>query len=235
MRETFILTRRELKAYFDSPTAYVVLSIFLLIMGWFFSTNLFLQDRATLRTLFDLAPMVFLFFIPAVTMGTFAEERRSGTIELLFSLPIRDWQVIVGKILAPVTLTAVALGLTFFHAITVSMLGDLDFGATFGGYLGLLLFATAAIAIGLFASSLTRNQIVAFIVAFAIIFVLFMLDKVTQFVPGFMASVLEYLSMDYHYQNLLRGVIDTRDVLYYLSVTLFFGLLTGYNLARRPE
>lgn len=235
MRETLILTRRELKAYFDSPTAYVVLSIFLLITGWFFSTNLFLQDRATLRTLFDLAPMVFLFFIPAITMGTFAEERRSGTIELLFSLPVRDWQVIAGKTLAPLILTGVALAFTFFHALTVSLLGDLDFGATVGGYLGLSLFALAAVSIGLFASSLTRNQIVAFIIAFTVIFVLYMLDKVTVFVPGFLAGILEYLSLDYHYQNLLRGVIDTRDVLYYLSVTVFFGMLTAFNLAKRPE
>lgn len=235
MQTTWILTRRELRAYFDNPTAYVVLSVFLLIIGWFFANRLFLQNTASLRTLFNLALMVLMFFIPAITMGTFAEERRSGTIELLLSLPVRDWQVIAGKILAPVLLTVTALLFTLIHTYTIAELGDLDFGATVGGYLGLGLFALTCIALGLFGSSLTRNQIVAFIISFTLIFILYMLDKVTLFVPGWMAGVLEYLSLDYHYQNMLRGVIDSRDILYYLSVTGFFSLLTAHNLAQRPE
>ena len=113
--------------------------------------------------------------------------------------------------------------------------GALDFGATVGGYLGLFLMGTTCGAIGIFASSLTRNQIVAFILGFAIIFALFLLDKITTFVPGTLAGVLQYLGIDFHYQNLLRGVIDTRDVLYYLSMTAFAFLLTAYTLARRPE
>lgn len=235
MHETWTLTKRELQAYFGSPAAYVVLSVFLLLTGWFFGNALFLENVASLRSIFDVVPFIFLFFIPAITMSSFAEEQRSGTLELLLTMPVRDWQVITGKLLAVALFLIVALSLTSFYAVTLSFLGDLDFGATAGGYLGLLLFGIAGGAIGLFASSLTRNQIVAFILGFAIIFVLFLLDKVTQFVPGWMAGTLAYLGLDYHYQNLLRGVIDTRDVLYYVSVTFFACVLTAYSLARKPE
>ncbi len=235
MRQTWTLVRRELNASFDSPTAYVVLVVFLLITGWFFGNGLFLQNDASLRMLFNLAPLIFMFFVPALTMSTFAEERRAGTLELLLTLPVRDWQVILGKLLSVTLLLATAVGMTVFYAATIAWLGDPDFGATFGGYLGLLLLGVACSAIGMLASSLTRNQIVAFILGFAIIFAFYMLDKVTDFLPGFMAGALEYLSIDFHYRNLLRGVIDSRDVLYYLSLTLFASLLTAYNLSRRPE
>jgi ABC-2 type transport system permease protein len=235
MTQTWILTRRELRAFFDSPAAYVVLSVFLLLTGWFFSSTLFLENVASLRAVFDVVPFLFLFFIPALTMSTLAEERRSGTLELLLTMPVRDVQVVLGKLLAVVLFLALALVLTMGYALTLSLLGDLDFGAAVGGYLGLFLFGMTCGAIGIFASSLTRNQIVAFILAFGIIFVLFLLDKVTAFVPGWMAGVLQYLGLDYHYQNLLRGVIDSRDVLYYVSLTFFAILLTTYHLARRPE
>lgn len=235
MHETWTLTRRELHAYFDGPAAYVVLSVFLAITGWFFGNALFLQNVASLRSVFDIAPFIFLFFIPALTMSTFAEERRAGTLEVLLTLPVRDWQVIAGKLLAVALFLVATIALTVFYALTVSMLGDLDFGATVGGYLGLFLLGTTYGAIGIYASSLTRNQIVAFILGFAIIFVLFLLDKVTAFVPGSLASILQYLGTDFHYQNLMRGVIDTRDVLYYLSMTAFACLLTAYTLTRRPE
>ena len=235
MHETWTLTKRELHAYFDGPAAYVVLSVFLAITGWFFGSTLFLQNLASLRSVFSIAPFIFLFFVPALTMASFAEERRAGTLELLLTFPVRDWQVIAGKLLAVAFFLLIAIGLTVFYTITVSLLGDLDFGATVGGYLGLFLLGITYGAIGIFASSLTRNQIVAFILGFAIIFTLFLLDKVTAFVPGWLGSVMQYLGADFHYQNLMRGVIDTRDVLYYLSVTAFAFLLTTYTLAKRPE
>ena len=235
MRETWTLARRELRSYFDSPAAYVVLSVFLLFSGWFFATPLFIENNATLRSVFDIIPFIFLFFVPAITMSTFAEERRSGTLELLLTMPVRDWQVIAGKLLAVMIFLSIGIGLTFFYALSISMMGDLDFGQTVGGYLGLLLLGMATGAIGIFASSLTRNQVVAFILGFAIIFVLYLMDKVTAFVPGWLAGILQYLGTDFHYRNLLRGVIDTRDVLYYLSVTALAGILTAYSLARRPE
>jgi len=235
MQQTWTLTKRELHAYFDSPAAYVVLSVFLLFTGWFFGNALFLENVASLRSVFDIAPFIFLFFIPAITMSTFAEERRAGTIELLLTMPIKDWQVILGKLLAVAILLMSAVGLTIVYAISISLMGDLDFGATFGGYLGLFLLGTTCGAVGIFASSLTRNQIVAFIMGFAIIFGLFLVDKVTAFFPPSIAGVLQYIGIDFHYKNLLRGVIDSRDVLYYVSLTLFAGAATAYNLAQRPE
>ncbi len=235
MHETWILTKRELRAYFDSPAAYVVLSVFLLITGWFFANSLFLDNLASLRSVFDIVPFIFLFFIPAITMSTFAEERRSGTLELLMTLPVKDWQVIAGKLAAVSILLVLAIGLTLLYAATVATLGDIDAGAAVGGYIGLVLLGVACSAIGLFASSLTRNQIIAFIIGFAIIFALYLVDRVTVFFPGWLSGFLQYLGIDFHYQNLLRGVIDTRDILYYVSVTAFFSLLTAYNLARRPE
>lgn len=235
MRETWILAKRELHSYFDSPTAYVVMSVFLLFTGWFFASTLFLENTASLRSLFNLVPFIFLFFVPAVTMSSFAEERRAGTLELLLTFPVRDWQVIAGKLIAVMTLLTASISLTLVYAVTISMLGDLDAGATFGGYFGLILLSMATGAIGLFASSLTRNQIVSFILAFGIIFVLYMVDKVGPFVPGWMAGFLEYLGTDFHYRNLLRGVIDTRDVLYYVTLTIFAFVLTSYSLSRRRD
>ncbi|MFT4603839.1 MAG: ABC-2 type transport system permease protein [Rhodothermales bacterium] len=235
MQEAWTLTKKELQSYFDSPVAYVVLSIFLLLTGWFFSNGLFLENTASLRSVFDIVPFIFLFFIPAITMSTFAEERRAGTLELLLTMPIRDWQVILGKLMAVTLFLLVAIGMTLIYTFAVAALGDVDFGATFGGYLGLFLLGMTYSAIGIMASSMTRNQIVAFILGFGIIFILFLMDKVTAFVPGWMSGTIQYLGTDFHYQNLLRGVVDTRDVLYYFSMTAFAGLVTMYSLARRPE
>jgi gliding motility-associated transport system permease protein len=235
MREAWTLTKKELHTYFDSPVAYVVLSLFLLLTGWFFSNNVFLENTASLRSVFDIVPFIFLFFIPAITMSTFAEERRAGTLELLLTLPIRDWHVIAGKLLAVTLFLSAAIGLTLIYTFAIAALGDLDFGGTFGGYLGLFLLGMTCASIGIMASAMTRNQIIAFILGFGIIFVLFLLDKITAFVPGGLSGILQYLGTDYHYRNLLRGVVDTRDVLYYFSMTAFAGLLTAYSLARRPE
>ena len=235
MNETWTLTQRELRAYFDGPAAYVVLSVFLAITGWFFANPLFLANEASLRNMFSIASFVFLFFIPALTMSTFAEERRAGTLELLLTFPIRDWQVILGKLLSVALLLVVAISLTLVYVISLMFLGDLDLGATVGGYLGLFLLGISYGAIGICASSLTRNQIVAFILGFGTIFAFWLFDKVVDFVPNWLGFFLQYLSTDYHFTNLMRGVIDSRDVLFYLSLTAAAFLITMYNLAKRPE
>lgn len=235
MKGLLVVARREIRSYFDSPVGYVVLSLFLLLSGWFFSNSLFLQGVASVRILFDMTVVLFMFFIPAITMGSFAEERRAGTIELLLTMPVRDWQIIAGKLLAAFVLLLAAVGLTLVYVAAVANLGDIDAGATVGGYLGMALLGLTCASIGIMSSSFTRNQIVAFIIAFVIIFVLFMLDKVTQFVPGYLVGVLQYLSIDFHYQNLLRGVVDTRDLTYFASMVLFSSLLTAYHLSKRPE
>jgi ABC-2 type transport system permease protein len=235
MNGLWVIARREIRSYFDSPVGYVVLTLFLLLSGWFFSSGLFLQGVASIRVLFDMTFILFMFFIPAITMGSFAEERRAGTLELLLTMPIKDWQVIGGKLLAAFLLLCSAIALTFTYGIIVAFLGDIDAGAAISGYFGMALLGLACASIGIFSSSLTRNQVVAFIIAFVIIFVLFMIDKVTVFLPGSMAAALQYLSLDFHYQNLLRGVVDSRDILYFLSVVVFSSVATAYHLSKRPE
>jgi len=228
-----IFCKKELKSFFDSPIAYIVITIFLLISGWFFFSDLFLVNQASLRNLFNIVPFIFMFFVPAITMRLISEEKRSGTIEVLLTLPVKDHQIILGKFLAGMILVSVAVILTLIYTITLSMLGDLDSGSVIAGYIGLIFLGATYLSIGIFTSSLTQNQIVAFITSFLIIFVLYMLDKVLIFVPGFLASFLEYLSVDYHFSNISRGVIDSRDVIYYLSIIFLFLFLAVRALESR--
>ncbi len=222
MNNILTIFRREMRSYFNSPVAYIVITLFLLISGYFFSSTLFLINSADLRSLFNISSFVLMFFIPAVTMRLLAEERRSGTIEILVTMPVKDSEIVLGKFLAAFALTALSILLTFVAYLTVASLGNADFGASFGGYLGLLLMSAVYISIGVFTSSLTQNQIVAFIVGFVIIFALFMLDKVLPFLPAALASAFEFLSIDYHFRNISRGVIDTRDLIYYGSMIFLF-------------
>ncbi len=233
MSQILILARKELKSYFDSPVAYVVITLFLLIAGWQFTTSLFLANTADLRQLFGIIRFILLFFIPAVSMRLLSEEKRVGTIELLLTMPLKEWQLVMGKFLAAYALIAITLILTGIHYITIASVGNPDFGATMGGYLGLILMVGVYLAIGIFTSSLTQNQIIAFILAFVIIFVFYILDKVVFFMPHFIANLLELLSTDYHFGNLARGVIDSRDIIYYLSMMFFFLFLTSQVLESR--
>jgi ABC-2 type transport system permease protein len=233
MHQILVLAKKEFRSYFDSPVAYVVITLFLLIAGWQFSTALFLGNMADLRTLFSMQKFILLFFIPALSMRLISEEKRLGTIELLMTLPIKDWQLVLGKFLAAYLLVAITILLTLIHYITISILGEPDFGAAFGGYIGLILMVGVYLSIGIFTSSLTQNQIVAFIVSFVIIFVLFILRSVIIFFPGFIATILEYLSIDYHFDNISRGVIDSRDLIYYFSMMFLFLFLTVQSLESR--
>ena len=233
MRNAWLLCQKELRSYFNSPVAYIVLTVFLLTTGFFFTSSLFLYDQATMRTLFSLVPVIFLFFVPAITMRLLAEEKRSGSIELLVTLPTRDWEIILGKFLAAWALVIVAVLLTLFYVLSLSMIGDLDGGETFAGYLGLVLLGGAFAAIGTWSSSLTRNQIVAFIISMAIIAALYMVDDLLPILPMSLAPVLQFLSTSYHYENISRGVIDTRDLIYYASLIFLMLYLAHHALASR--
>jgi ABC-2 type transport system permease protein len=225
--------KKELRSYFNSPIAYVVIVVFLAIVGWLYTSSMFLINVASLRMMFEWIPLVFLFVVPAVTMRLLAEEKKAGTIELLTTKPLHDWEIVTGKFLAAWALIGVTLLPTLIYYITVAFLGDIDNGPVIGGYLGLLLMAGVYIAIGLLASSLTENQIVAFIVGLLMMFAFFMMDKVLIFVPDFMTSVIEYLGIDYHFSNIARGVIDTRDVVYFGSVLGFTLYLSVVSLEKR--
>lgn len=225
--------RRELRSYFNSPVAYVVIVVFLAILGWFFTSNLFLMNVASLRVVFELVPLIFLFFVPAVTMRLLAEEKKSGTLELLTTKPVRDIEIVLGKFLAAWTLLASALAPTFLYLITIMFLGKVDIGPIISGYLGLFLMGGVYIGIGLLASSLTENQIIAFIISFLMVFILFILDKILMYVPDAFASTLEFMSMDYHFSNIVRGVIDTRNLIYFGSLLGFSLFLATVSLERR--
>ncbi len=225
--------RRELRSYFNSPVAYVVIVVFLAIIGWFFTGNLFLMNIASLRVMFELVPLVFLFFVPAITMRLLAEEKKSGTLELLTTKPVLDAEIILGKFSAALTLLVAALVPTLLYVLTLIVLGSPDLGPVVTGYLGLLLMGSVYIGIGLFASSLTENQIVAFILSFLIVLALFLMDKVLMYVPEGIASTVEFLGIDYHFGNIARGVIDSRDVIYFLSLLGFSLYGATVSLGRR--
>ncbi|MCB0831964.1 MAG: ABC transporter permease subunit [Bacteroidetes bacterium] len=227
MRNSLIICRKELAGFFNSPAAYIVLLVFALLTSWFFSNTFFLANQSDLRALFDIVPMVYLFFVPAITMSLIARENQSGTIEFITTLPISDHEIVLGKFLAGLSLIAFALSLTAVHAFTLIMVGDkVDTGALLSGYLGLMLVGAVYTAIGLFGSAVTDNQIAAFIVSIMIILTMFLLDKMLVLVPASIASVLQYLSVDYHLSNISKGVVDSRNLIYFGSVIAFFLLVS---------
>ena len=232
-KHTGTIFRKELRSYFNSAVAYVVIVVFLAIVGWFHTSNLFLANVASLRLMFELIPIVFLFVVPAITMRLLAEEKKTGTIELLSTKPLHDAEIVVGKFLAAWALIGFALLPTLIYYITIASIGNIDNGPVIGGYIGLMLMAGVYVAVGLLASSLTDNQIVAFIVGFLFVFVLFMLDKILIYVPEFMTSIVEYLGVDYHFSSIARGVVDTRDIVYFSSALGLSLYLCVISLTRR--
>ncbi len=233
MKKVIPIFRREIFAYFFSPVAYIVISVFLLITGWIFTSEMFLANDSSLRSVFGFIPFIFLFFVPAITMRLLSEERKSGTIELLFTMPISDIEIVLGKFLAGLGLLVAALFFTLPYALTIMILGEPDVGMLVTGYVGLVLMGAAYIAIGTFASTISGNQVVSFIIAFMIIFALWLLNKFLMLIPPALVPFFQYLSIDYHYNNISRGVIDSRDVTYYLSVVVIMLSLAKLSLESR--
>ena len=223
MRQALSICRKEFNSYFTSPIAYIVIAIFLLVTGWFFFATFFLFNQASLRNFFSLLPSVFAFVVPAVTMRQLAEELNVGSYETLLTLPVAFTDVVLGKFLAAVAFVAAMLVPTLAYPVTVALLGALDWGPVVGGYLGALALGAAFAAVGLFASAVTRNQIVAFIVGLAICFALTLVDQMAIFMPRGFTPVFSYLAADVHFQNVAKGVVDTRDIVYFASVC-FVGL-----------
>lgn len=237
MNNIFTIAKREFKAYFLSPIAYVYLTVFLVAMSWFFFRAFFVIGQADLRVLFDTMPWVFLFFIPAVTMSKWSEERKLGTIETLFTLPVRDIEIVLAKFLAALSLVALSLALTLPIAFTAALLGNLDWGPTIGGYLGCLFLGGAYIAIGLFISALTESQIIAFVGGVAACFIMLVVG--TPFITGgatnLLTQALQYAGLGTHFASIARGVIDSRDVVYSVSVIGFFLYLNLQVLTSRAR
>ena len=232
------ILKKEFNSFFASPIAYLVIGVFLLLNGlflWVFKGdfNILNAGFADLTSFFFLAPWVFLFLIPAITMKSFADEFNNGTIELLKTKPISDWQIVLGKFSASLLLVIVALIPTLTYIYTIYQLGNpagnIDFGSTIGSYLGLLFLAATYTAIGLFTSTLSKNQIVAFILGVFITFFLFYgFDVISDSIGNNLT--LKKLGLNEHFKSISRGVIDTRDILYFLSVTVFFLFITKTRL-----
>lgn len=236
MNTTICIARRDFQAYFNSPVAYVVLGVFLLVVGYLFFSTLFLGGFASMRGFFGVAPILFVVFGPAITMRLISEERKTGTIEQLLTLPVSNFEVVLGKFLAALGIVCVGLAFTLPYALSVSLLTtadvSFDYGPVIGGYIGLIFLSSAFLSLGLFASSLTKNQIVAFIIGLALCFFFYFVDKFAVLMPPTLGAVLEYISVDYHFGNIARGVIDTRDVVFYLSLITIFLVLTERSLRR---
>lgn len=229
-----VIMKRELAASFTSPVAYIVTGLFLIFSGILFFSTFFLVNRAELRNFFGLLPILFAFFIPALTMRSFAEEKRSGSLETLMTLPVSGWDAVSGKFVAVCLFTMSMLVPTLIYVITASALGSPDAGSIVCGYLGALFLAGSFSAIGIFASSLTKNQIIAFFIAFSLCILLSMVDRFLALLPASVVSQLEFLSATYHFESISRGILDTRDLLYFLFLTaLFLGLTVKTVDSRR--
>jgi len=238
MNASWIIAKRELRSYFDSLVAYILLLTFLGFTGFFVwlsgNGDIFFRKQADLKVFFSIANWTLFFFIPAITMKLIAEEKRSGTIELMLTKAVSNWQLIWGKFLSAFVLVCIALVFTIPYYITVSGLGNFDHGANISGYLGLLLMSAAYIAIGIFASSLTNNQIVAFLLALIIgICFHFLFGVIAGTNSGVVAEIFDTLSLSSHFDSISRGVIDTKDVIYFLSITGIGLLLSEYIISKR--
>jgi ABC-2 type transport system permease protein len=233
MMQIITITKKELKDYFISPIAYIVISIFLLLIGWFFFSTFFLVGQASMRNFFNLLPPVFSFVVPAVTMRLFSEEFNVGSYETLLTLPVTFNDVIIGKFLAGLLFIGAILLSTLTYPLIIAGLGDLAWGPVLGGYLGAMFLGAAFTAIGIFASSLTRNQIIAFIVGAVICFGLTLLDKMLFLVPEDLLKTVAYLGATTHFDNIAKGIIDSRDILYFASIVVIG--LYGANLAMQEK
>jgi ABC-2 type transport system permease protein len=237
MKSIWIITKRELNSFFDSLIAFIMIILFLGFSGfftWISGSDIFMVGQASLRTFFSIAYWTLFFFIPALTMRLIAEEKKTGTIEMLLTKAVTDRQVIIGKYLATLILIIVALVFTLPYVITISRIGNLDIGGTICGYLALILMSAAYTSIGLFASSFTNNQIVAFLSALFIgLFFHIIFEVISGGMKGIFGQVINSLSVSVHFESLSRGVVDSKDLIYFGSI-IFAGLfLSEVSLSKR--
>jgi ABC-2 type transport system permease protein len=236
------LFKKEISEFFSSLTGYLVIIIFLLTTGlfaWVFPGNMNILESgyANIDTLFEIAPWVFLFLVPAITMRMFAEEKRTGTIELLYTRPLTDFQIVMAKYLAATVLVLFALIPTLVYFLSVYLLGNpvgnIDTGGTWGSFIGLFFLAASYVSFGLFASSLSGNQIISFMIALLLAFIFYIgFEYISNFFFTKQSFILS-LGINDHYQSMSRGVIDSRDILYFLGVILIFILFTKTKLESR--
>ena len=218
MRNMLIIARRELQAYFVSPIAYVITAAFLALTGYLFSMILYYSREATLQYLFQNVKTILLLIAPILTMRLLAEELSKGTIELLLTSPVRDWEIALGKYLASLGLFAVMLLLTGYYPLLLKIYGQPDWGPVWGGYLGFFLLGATLLSLGLFTSSLTSNQIVAAVLSLVLILAFWLLGALSGIATGTLGSLVNYLGLASHFGEFESGIIDSRDVVYAFSI-----------------
>ncbi len=226
MQQVIHIFKKEFKDYFISPIAYIVISIFLLVIGGLFFSSFFYNGQASLRGFFIWLPIIMAFFVPAITMRLFSEEINIGSYETLLTLPVTTLDVVLGKFAAASAFAAAMLLPTLSYPICIEMFGDLDWGPVIGGYVGAVLIGATYSAVGLFASAITRNQIIAFIIGMVICFAMGIIDKMLVFFPAVIVTIVEQLTAGFHFQNISKGIIDLRDIVYFLSV-IFIALYSS--------
>ena len=234
MRTAQAVAWKEIQIYFSSPTAYIVGMMFIALSGFFFARDL--NDpfpQASLVNFFDGATIIFILIAPALTMRLMAEEQKLGTIELLLTSPVRDWEVIIGKYVASFVFLIATVSLTLYYTILLYVFASPDPGPIYAGYLGLALYGGAALAIGLLCSTLTSNQIVAAVVAMGILLVMFFADLAADNIGGTASTIISEISIRSHFEDFARGIIDTKHVVYYLSVIAFFLFMSVRALESR--
>lgn len=236
MQKTMAIFKKEFKLYFISPIAYVFITVFLAVSNYLFFHVFFLNNQAEMRGFFDPLPIIFLFFIPAIAMRSWAEERKVRTLELLLTWPISDLEVVAGKFLASFCFIAVTVLLTLTIPVSILLIGGKpDLGPIVTGYIGTLLMGGAYLAIGMWVSSYTENQIIAFLLGVVACFFFYIVGSpfIVMFTSSFLASFFTYLGLGGHFESIQRGVLDTRDLVYYFSIIGFFLFLNIQSLAGR--
>ncbi|HNW81597.1 MAG TPA: ABC transporter permease subunit [bacterium] len=224
MKYSFVIMKKELSSYFNSAIAYIFFTLFLVIVSFLFFRLYFLIGIVSMNDFFSIIPWIFLIFIPSVTMKSWAEEKKSGTMEVLLTMPVRDVELVAGKFLAGFVFVLIAILLTLSVPILVSMTGDLDWGPVLTSYIGLAFLAGSYVAIGNLVSSFTSNQVSAFLVTTVAVLIMMLIgtEPVYSIFPGSAGDIIRNLSLSYHFQSIQRGVLDSRDVVYYLSIIFLF-------------
>lgn len=235
MNKTIILAKKEINSYFNSPLGYIVAGVFLIASGWLFVQGFFVSSQASLRGFFALMPVILLFILPAITMSSWAEEKRSGTAEVLLTLPMENSQTVLGKFLASMSFLVVILFFTFPILLMLDNVSSPDWGLVLAGYIGTLFLGAAYIAIGLWVSSVTKNQITSFLLALVVIFIFYIAGSsfLLDTMPGAIQSLGKNVSLATHFNSILRGVISLKDIVYYLSVVVFFLFLNTQAVRER--
>ncbi len=234
MRTVQAVAWKEIQIYFGSPTAYIVGLIFLALTGFFFAQDLGVAfPEASLSGFYEWAPVILILMAPALTMRLLAEEQKMGTIELLLTSPVRDWEVVLGKYLASLVFLLATLMLTLYYTILLVVFASPDPGPIYAGYLGLVLLSAAALSVGMLASTLTSNQIVAAVVAMGVLLGLYFVDAASGVAGGLGSTLIDEIGLNSHFEDFGRGIIDTKHIVYFVSLTAFFLFLTVRTLESR--